>query len=173
MPSHFIRCCCVRFANKGVDQIQKLSHAKINPQSQALAGGLQYLGQQSNQSYGTSSNPPSGETESRRFPGADQPHGFYWAYVLQGLNHPAEGGSSSFYQARMEKKKFRSQMVKVYEQKSMFAFIDSRATHNFLHSKSNFWTYEIIEPEIVQAAHRKTTLTAKGTVLLPIGKGNI
>lgn len=58
MSGYFIRFCCVRIANKGYDSIQKPSHARRNRQSQALEGGAQNLGQQSNRFYGTGSNTP-------------------------------------------------------------------------------------------------------------------
>lgn len=93
---------------------------------------------------------------------------FYWSSRITSPNQPAGGGSSSFHQAQMAKKKFRGQMAKVGEQKSMFAFIDSVATHKFFHAKQIFRIFKIIEPEMAQAAHGETILIVKGTVLLPL-----
>ena len=71
----------------------------------------------------------------------------------------------------MAKKKFRSNMAEFSEEKTMNAYIDSGATHNFFYFRSSFICYERISEEPVKGAIGTSRIVGKSTVTIPIGFG--
>lgn len=62
-------------------------------------------------------------------------------------------------QARMAK--FRSNIAQSGNKKTSEAYIDTGATHNFIHNRSAFISYSTIEPESVESASTTTQLIGK------------
>ncbi len=92
--------------------------------------------------------------------------------ALQNIQNSINSDQNSFrgFIARI---KYGTNVAVVSEEKFNDAFVDSGATHHFFHNRSNFFNYEHISIESVNAASSTSKLIGKGTVQLPIDGGVI